>query len=537
MRNAGKLVNVPAGSITRMSRRGFLGIVTTAGVLAAFPAVATGATRAIRDFGAVGDGVTDDSAAIRNAVSQLRSGDTLRFPPGKYRFAQRNPPGGAAMTIAGLSNITIEFDPGAELLMDNLASDGAGTSHGIVVRGPASRITLRGVVVRWKTQPALRSMGDGIRIVGFPSTSTRVPSGWTGSKGPASFVSLLNCAVFSSPQAGVIKMGVADITVTGLRITNTMADGLHFNACRRGQVTDYVATNPGDDGLALVTYYSPTGGYDNAAQTFSISQLTDWSDADFTISGVTVTGGHANGVRLAGVNRSSLTGVTVRNVQGGAGVVFDSASPGAGAGWQYVASRGVRLDQITIENSQTGLQVLARPNGSTGDKFSRFGIDVSGLTVRNSPRWSAIIESLGAAVSGVQIRDCTVTAGQIASGTGIFGLQKTQGVVLGTIAITTPAPVVAFSGDNSGQINANQIRVTVTGPAVSSAGPVIQFQGSDGTVTTAEANWTAAPLSWTPVVIVGRTGSTCSPTNHPVKIGTLRVVPTNLARPREIRCP
>ncbi|MBA4022751.1 MAG: hypothetical protein C0482_10355 [Gordonia sp.] len=536
MRSAEKLVVVPEGSMSRLSRRGFIGIAAAAGVLATFPAVASGATRVVRDFGAVGNGVTDDSAAIRNALAQLRSGDTLRFPSGKYRFAQRNPPGGAAMTIAGLSNITIEFEPGAELLMDNLAADGAGTSHGIVVRGPASRVTLRGVVVRWKTQPALRSMGDGIRVVGYPSTSSSVPAGWTGSKGPASYVSLLNCSVTSSPQAGVIMMGVSNPTVTGLRVTKTMADGLHFNACRRGKVSDYIATDTGDDALALVTYYSATNGFDNASQTFSLAQLGSWSDADFTISAVTVAGCRANGVRIAGANGATLTDLTIRGAQSAAGVVFDSASPGAAAGWQYAASRAIRLDRVTIENCQTGLQVLARPNGSTGDMFSRFGIDVSGLTIRACPRWSVILESLGAAASGITIRDCTATASQIASGTGIFGLATTRGVILGNITINSDAPVVAFSGDNSSLITATLIRVIVTAPANASAGPAVQFQGSDGTVKTVDVTWTAANVGWTPVRIVGRANSGCSPTNPPVKITTLRVVPTTLTRPREVTC-
>ena len=51
-------------------------------------------------------------------------------------------------------------------------------------------------------------------------------------------------------------LGVSDITVTGLQVADTGADGLHFNACRRGHVDDYVAANTGDDGLALVTYFA-----------------------------------------------------------------------------------------------------------------------------------------------------------------------------------------------------------------------------------------------------------------------------------------
>lgn len=38
----------------------------------------------IADYGAVGDGVTDDTTAIQNAVNALVPGDTLEFPSGRY---------------------------------------------------------------------------------------------------------------------------------------------------------------------------------------------------------------------------------------------------------------------------------------------------------------------------------------------------------------------------------------------------------------------------------------------------------------------
>jgi hypothetical protein len=40
----------------------------------------------VKDFGAVGDGVTDDSAAIQAALDELTSGGTLYFPNGTYKL-------------------------------------------------------------------------------------------------------------------------------------------------------------------------------------------------------------------------------------------------------------------------------------------------------------------------------------------------------------------------------------------------------------------------------------------------------------------
>lgn len=47
------------------------------------------AVRSITDHGAVGDGVTDNTAAIRNAINACTPGSTLFIPPGKFRFTQQ----------------------------------------------------------------------------------------------------------------------------------------------------------------------------------------------------------------------------------------------------------------------------------------------------------------------------------------------------------------------------------------------------------------------------------------------------------------
>src|SRR4051812_18904224 len=75
----------------------------------------------VRAFGATGDGIADDQPALikaAQAVAQNKRG-VLYLPMGIYRCArQAGMQNGIEFT--GVSNVTILFDPGAVLLMDNL---------------------------------------------------------------------------------------------------------------------------------------------------------------------------------------------------------------------------------------------------------------------------------------------------------------------------------------------------------------------------------------------------------------------------------
>ncbi len=488
----------------------------------------------VRNFGAKGDGAHDDSKAITSAVAALKPGDSLYFPRGSYRFAQREPVLGAAIAITGLSNVDIEFDNGAELVMDNLDDDGAGTSHGIVVRGPASGVSLRNVKVRWATQPKLRSRGDGIRIVGYP---TAVPTD-PGVSRSITGVSISNCEIIGCPQAGVIMMGVSDITVSLLRVRDSMADGLHFNACRRGTIADYTATNVGDDGLALVTYYDDAFRFDTESETFAFPNLTDWSNSEFRVQNVLTTGGHANGVRLAGVNRAILSGITVRGHDNGSGVIIDSATKRSDAGWYYVASRGVRLEDVLVERCETGVQVLARPVHAVDTRFTAFDVDVSSATIRGCSNWSLRAESLTSRlVSGLHVGSVTAESQSTEDGKGGIGLQNTLGVTMGTVWVRHEHPVAALVAVNARRLNVGTFRATIVGAAdARAAEPCAVLVSSEGRIDLVDVSWPDAPSSWTAVQIqaFADCADTTSPESILVKLGRAIVDPPSVSRPVEI---
>ena len=170
-------------------------------------------------YGAVGDGTANDSVAIKAAQAAMTAGKTLYFPAGMYRFVQQNPANDAALFLNGLSNIGVYFEPGAELVMDNLNS-GAGTSSGIIVYGSCSNVVIQNARVRWASTPSSRSDGDGFRFLGYPSDSAP-PGGWTTTTGPVSNVQLLNCTTINAPATGAIFMGCSDIRVVNFRVDST----------------------------------------------------------------------------------------------------------------------------------------------------------------------------------------------------------------------------------------------------------------------------------------------------------------------------
>lgn len=492
----------------------------------------------VRSFGAAGDGVTDDSWAIQAAAAALRPGSTLRFPRGTYRFAQRWPPGGAAVVISGLADVVVEFEPGAELYMDNLhPTKRTGSGHGLLVRGPASRIRLRALNIRW-ADGAQRSLGDGIRVEGCPDFGGEQPSGWSGQPTPVTEVSVSECTVRSSPQTGVVMMGVSDIEVTGLRVTDSGADGLHFNACRRASVDRYSAVNTGDDGLALVTYFASEPAFDSAAHTFSFPNLTDWSNADFTVTNVNVFGCRANGVRLAGANRVTVEGLDVVGVRAGSAFLIDSAEPGTDVGWHYVASRSVRLDDVTASDCDMGIHLLARPGASGDRRFTDFDIHVGDAKIDDCPTWAVRAESLTATrVNGMRIDDCSVTAASTTGGNGGVGVGNTSGITFGTMVIRHSEPVVVFKAENAGQLTVDHLSVAITRPdrPAGSLDPCVRLEGSDGVVDQLTIGWPAAADTWVPVLqsSPGPCGDDIG--QAPLAIRGLTVTPS-VERPSAVAC-
>lgn len=336
--------------------------------------LSSGGAISVRDFNAVGDGVANDGPAIARAVSALSSqhGGTLLFPAGTYRDTSQ----GSAIILKGISGVRVRFDDGAQLVMDNLDSAGHGTGHGILIQGPAARISIINPSIKWAHVPSSRSNGDGIRFEGYPSDAQTI-----------SDIRVTGAHVESAPQTGMIVEACSDVFVTDFSVSNNLADGLHFNACRRVHVSGVDALNTGDDSLAFVTYYNAkdvnvypgtTGG------PYAQPAPGDWSNSQSVATNITTRNSRANGVRISGANGLAISNVSAVN-SASCGVQFDSAiANGSSIGWSYQASQGVTLNGLTVDGASTGLlgQVLGATYASD-PSFWTFGVVATGINAKN----------------------------------------------------------------------------------------------------------------------------------------------------------
>ena len=142
----------------------------------------------VLDFGAVGDGITNDTAAIRLAIAALADKGTLHFPPGTYLISNAIYSSGAG--IWPTSNTTWFLSPGATIknvtaniqyamiIADSITDwtlCGGGTIEGYVVNdatenGYPIQITTGAVNITIRDITFINSMADCIYI-GTTSTA------------------------------------------------------------------------------------------------------------------------------------------------------------------------------------------------------------------------------------------------------------------------------------------------------------------------------------------------------------------------------
>jgi hypothetical protein len=155
-------------------------------------------TVSVKDFGATGDGVTDDTAAIQAAINALTAGGVVNFPLGIYRTTETISISVRGITLQGQIQTTTNADEGnCRILVDH--DLGAG------VRIFAYNTTLDTLIIT----------GSASRVAaGFTGTNSQPNFGvWieaadvSGGAGYIQRIKLRDVTVRNQPNSGVVSVG------------------------------------------------------------------------------------------------------------------------------------------------------------------------------------------------------------------------------------------------------------------------------------------------------------------------------------------
>lgn len=207
----------------------------------------------VRDFGAVGDGVTLDTEAINSAIGAAASkgGGTIHIPAGTY----------AVNSIHLASHITLELEAGATLL----AVEGNGFDS--PEPGPEPQYQDFGHS-HWHNAMMWGENLQDICICGkgiIDGAALSAGFGDSALKGGVAdkAISLKNCkdvtladiTMYRCGHFALLATGVDNLVIEGLTV-DTNRDGLDIDCCRNVVISGCRVNSPKDDGIVLKASYA-----------------------------------------------------------------------------------------------------------------------------------------------------------------------------------------------------------------------------------------------------------------------------------------
>jgi len=265
----------------------------------------------VRDFGAVGDGITDDTGAVRaawDAVRAIPNPPRLHFPSGTYRLSSLDTPlevfSGAVITGDGMDCTKIKFD--------------AAVGVHLFYRAPNLALLTNVEFRDLHVEGGHGDGGDYSQISSYPFLLTKV----NGLK--MSRVKVTKSRVMAMAFRGCYGVDVHDCVVQ-----YCARDGINTGDCDYVSICNNRVEFCDDDAIAGATQY-----YGQA-------------DRGYVISGNIVR--FAQGIRMLGAKSVSITGNTLEFVMS-QGISVDAIAPSTGELEGINGSSGVVISGNIIKN-------------------------------------------------------------------------------------------------------------------------------------------------------------------------------------------
>jgi len=352
------------------------GLIATGSVTSRLLADRWGEVKNVKDYGAIGDGVTDDRAALQaaldaasaaaNTTTSASGQVTVIIPDGTYLFSMS---GGVGLTIKANTHV---IGAGGILKLMNGQATSAGTSY-YPILNQSGGVSQNNVMVE-----SVVFDGNGANNATYTVCDTITLVGQN--------VQLLNCTLKDAPDSGVMFSAVdnssirgcfidggrdagiyvnastapiasIDSTVSGNHVSNFVYDGITVKRFAQNVlITDNIITGCGQGFTSQdFTAAVPAAGPNNKL-VFSNNVLRDIGNAvgspatgggatfqagvDYVITGNLVTDVNLNGITLSGTTGAVVSGNVIDGV--GQSAISLIARPGYAATGNLVANNITR---------------------------------------------------------------------------------------------------------------------------------------------------------------------------------------------------
>lgn len=360
----------------------------------------------VRDYGAVGDGVTDDTLAIQAAIdaagTAIGSADELinaqvYLPEGTY-IVSHNPKWAQDICVRLYSDITLRGD-GAGATSLKLADGSAQAISGIVqTAGETQRAGLQALTIDGN------SAHTSGRVDGFTAGGENYRDN-PDTNITLSGVTLANCSGNGlNVQENTYGLNVTDCVARGNGLDGFYANlvGVFHPYVDAGGFQDNLSENNGRNGFTVVLDNYQTNLADNdAVNNGDRGILVQGAEGEETDDEVQITGGevygNANeGVALKLLESSSVGNVTVHD-NGGAGIGLISSSG------TNVANNTLYNDAVTHGNAEVTIQASEDTDVTATD--STYGNKVHNNTITGGNASYAVAESKESELGDTTVSD------------------------------------------------------------------------------------------------------------------------------------
>lgn len=373
----------------------------------------------VRDYGAAGNGITDDTLAIRKAIAAATAagtGSQVRLPAGTYRYSDNIWYSGLEVYGDGIDATRV------------VAANAAQSAWFIGGTGPV----LRDLSLANATKPSARSnQAEAAGVIIYNAVGFRVSNVRVSDTAAAAFqvnASRGTAAAFASLQHCIAERSLAD----AFHITNRSCYvDLGYNT----------ATGAGDDMFAVVSYIADAGLCHDIRVHHNTGSAQTWG------RGASVIGGEAVEIDHNTITASSASGICI---------LSETSYNTLGCRNIYVHDNTVDGSPANNTSGQSGILVFGRADPADTAGLSYFARDVTvrNNTVKNSPTNGITIglDTLNVVVEGNTVTHSGYNNVQIGAGAECVGVwsNSLSSAALNGVVVLNASADVSIGGDGLG---------------------------------------------------------------------------------------